>query len=332
MTAVAFGVGLFATEPVEKMVELAQLAESVGFDSVWIGDSHLIWREPYVTMTACALGTSRVRLGTGVTNPLTRDVSVTASGFLALQELTRGRMALGIGLGDSAVRTMGARPVTLKTLESAIDQIRRLHRGETVQTPSGAQRLLAAGGTLVPIYVAGSGPRLLELGGRVADGVIVLVGVDPRFVEAGVAQVRGGVGAAGRSPEGVRTVLWVPYAMGGDRASLAAVKSHIARIIIRPLPVELDAAEREVAGRIKTEYDYYKHMDVQSDHGRLVPDSFVERWALAADGAACAETVRRVAGLGVDEVAIIPYAPPGMDRTEVIRAFARDVMARVRER
>ena len=330
MTTVSFGVGLFATEPVEKMVKLAQLAESLGFESVWIGDSHLIWREPYVTMTACALGTSRVRLGTGVTNPLTRDVSVTASGFLALQELTRGRMALGIGLGDSAVRTMGARPVTLKTLEEAIDQIRRLHRGETVQAASGPQRLLAAGGATVPIYIAGSGPRLLELGGRVADGVIILVGVDPRFVEAGVAQVRRGAAAAGRSPDSVRTVLWVPYAMGGDTASLAAVKSHIARIIIRPLPVELDATERDVAGRIKAEYDYYKHMDLQSDHGRLVPDSFVSRWALAADGATCAEAVRRTASLGVDEVAIIPYAPPGVDRTEVITAFAREVIARVR--
>ena len=331
MTMMSFGVGLFATEPVEKMVKLAQLAESLGFESVWIGDSHLIWREPYVTMTACALGTSRVRLGTGVTNPLNRDVSVTASGFLALQELTRGRMALGIGLGDSAVRTMGARPVTLKTLEGAIDQIRRLHGGETVPTPSGPQRLLAASGTSVPIYIAGSGPRLLELGGRIADGVIILVGVDPRFVDAGVAQVRRGAAAAGRSPDAVRTVLWVPYAMGGDTASLAAVKSHIARIIIRPLPVELDAMENDVAGRIKAEYDYYKHMDVQSDHGRLVPDSFVGRWALAADGATCAEAVRQAARLGVDEVAIIPYAPPGVDRTEVISAFARDVIARVRQ-
>jgi len=131
--------------PFSHMLACMRVAEEAGFRFMWFGDSHLIWREPYVTMTACALGTSRVRLGTGVTNPLTRDVSVTASGFLALQELTRGRMALGIGLGDSAVRTMGARPVMLKTLESAIDQIRRLHRGETVQTPSGAQRLLTVG-------------------------------------------------------------------------------------------------------------------------------------------------------------------------------------------
>jgi 5,10-methylenetetrahydromethanopterin reductase len=294
-----------------------------------VGDSHLIWREPYVTMTACALHTSRVRIGTGVTNPLTRDITVTASGFLALQELTGGRMVLGIGLGDSAVRTMGARPVTLKTLEGAIDQIRRLHRGESVPTAGGPQRLLAASGTSVPIYIAGSGPRLLELGGRVADGVIMLVGVDPRFVEAAIAHVRRGAAAAGRPAESIRVVLWVPYAMGSDAASLAAVKSHIARIIIRPLPLALDSREREVADRIKAEYDYYRHMDVQSDHGRLVPDDLVVRWALATSPGECAEAVRRVAALGVDEVAIIPYAPPGGDRAEAISAFARDVIARV---
>jgi 5,10-methylenetetrahydromethanopterin reductase len=330
MTTPSFGLGLFATEPVEQMVRLAQLAESLGFETVWIGDSHLIWREPYVTMTACALQTSRVRIGTGVTNPLTRDVTVTASGFLALQELTRGRMVLGLGLGDSAVRTMGARPVTLKTLEAAIDQIRRLHRGESVPTAGGSQRLLAASGTPVPIYIAGSGPRLLELGGRLADGVIMLVGVDSRFVEAGIAQVRRGAAAAGRSPRSVRVVLWVPYAMGADAASLAAVKSHIARIIIRPLPLALEATEQHVADRIKAEYDYYRHMDVQSDHGRLVPDAFVARWALATDPRECAETVRRVAALGVDEIAIIPYAPSGSDRAEVISTFGAEVIARVR--
>jgi 5,10-methylenetetrahydromethanopterin reductase len=312
------------------MVRLARLGESRGFETVWVGDSHLIWREPYVTMTACALQTSRVRIGTGVTNPLTRDVTVTASGFLALQELTAGRMVLGIGLGDSAVRTMGARPVTLKTLEGAIDQIRRLHRGENVPTAGGPQRLLAASGTPVPIFIAGSGPRLLELGGRVADGVIMLVGVDPRLVEAAIAQVRRGAVAAGRSPESVRIVLWVPYATGSDSASLAAVKSHIARIIIRPLPVALDPGERDVADRIKAEYDYYRHMDVQSDHGRLVPDALVARWALATSADECAETVRRVSALGVHEVAIIPYAPPGGDRAAVISTFATEVIARVR--
>lgn len=325
-TKPAFGVGLFATEPVSRMVELARLAEGLGYESVWIGDSHMIWREAWVTLTACALATTRVRLGTAVTNPLTRDPTVTASSALSVQELSGGRMALGLGLGDSAVHTMGARPVSLKTLEDVIDRIHRLHRGETLQTPGGPQRILAAPGEPVPIYVAASGRKLLELAGRAADGAIVLVGIDPRYVEAGVACVRRGAAAAGKKPDAVRVVLWVPCATGGDAATLGAVKSHIARIIIRPLPFELDAVEAETARRVKAEYDYYQHMDVKSDHGRLVPDTLVPRFALAGDPRAFRDAVVRAAELGVDEIAIIPYAPPGRDRSEVIQAFGQEVM------
>jgi hypothetical protein len=128
----------------------------------------------------------------------------------------------------------------------------------------------------------------------------------------------------------VRVVLWTPCAIGGEPASLALVKSHIARIIIRPLPVELDAVEQDVARKIKADYDYYKHMDVRSDHGALVPDSLVPRWALAGDPAGYAETIRRAAALGVDEIAIIPYVPSGADRASVITTFAREVMAHIR--
>ena len=322
----AFGVGLFATEPVARMVELARLAEGLGFDTIWIGDSHMIWREAWVTLTACALATTRVRLGTAVTNPLTRDPSVTASAALSVQELSGGRMALGLGLGDSAVHTMGAKPVTLKTLEDVIDRTRRLHRGETIATPGGPLRILAAPVTPVPIYVAASGPRLLELAGRAADGAIVLVGIDPRYVEAGVASVRRGAVAAGKRPGDVRVTLWVPCAIGGDRATLGAVKAHIARTIIRPLPFALDALETETARQVRAAYDYYQHMDVKSDHGRLVPDALVSRWAFAGDPGPFKDAVARAGELGVDEVAIIPYAPPGKDRAEVIRAFGQEVI------
>jgi len=329
VTSVAFGVGLFGTEPVRTLVSLARLAESLGYDTVWIGDSHLIWREAYVTLTACALATERVRLGTAVTNALTRDSSVTASAFQTLQELVPGRTMLGIGLGDSAVRTVGAKPATLKMLETVIDEIRRLQEGQTVPRDGAPLRLLAASpATRVPIYIAGSGPKLLELGGRVADGVIMLVGVDPEFIAAGVAAVRRGEAAAGKAPGSVRVVLWTPCAIGSDPASLGLVKSHIARIIIRPLPVPLDPVEQEVARRITAEYDYYRHMDVRSDHGALVPDALVPRWALAGDPASYGETVRRAAALGVDEIAIIPYVPLGSDRATVLTTFARDVMSR----
>src|ERR1043166_2730266 len=96
-----FGAGLFPTEPLPKMIQLAKLSEELGFSHVWIGDSHLIWREAYVNLAAAALSTSRVVLGTGVTNVLTRDPSVVASAFATLQEACPGRLVMGLGLGDS---------------------------------------------------------------------------------------------------------------------------------------------------------------------------------------------------------------------------------------
>src|SRR5512132_1594063 len=111
-----FGVGLFPTEPLPKMIHLAKLSEELGFTHVWVGDSHLIWHEAYVHMTAVALNTTRVKIGTGVTNPLTRHPSVVASAYATLEEYSAGRMIVGIGLGDSSVETMGLKPSTLANL------------------------------------------------------------------------------------------------------------------------------------------------------------------------------------------------------------------------
>ena len=100
-----FGVGLFPTEPIPKMIQLAKLSEELGYSHIWIGDSHLIWREAFVNLTAVAVNTSKVKLGTGVTNPLTRHPSVVSSAFVTLEEMAPRRINVGIGLGDSSVET-----------------------------------------------------------------------------------------------------------------------------------------------------------------------------------------------------------------------------------
>ena len=126
MTSFEFGVGLFPTEPLQKMVHLARVTEEIGYSHIWVGDSHLIWREAYINMTAMALNTSKVKLGTGVTNPLTRHPSVVASGYATLEEYAPGRTIVGIGLGDSSVETMGMKPSTLVNFENSVRQMRDL--------------------------------------------------------------------------------------------------------------------------------------------------------------------------------------------------------------
>src|SRR5512142_1903416 len=115
-----YGVGLFPTESLQKMIQLAQLAEQLGYSHIWVGDSHLIWREAYVNMAAMMLNTSKAKFGTGVTNPLTRHPSVLASAYATLEEYAPGRTIVGIGLGDSSVETMGLKPSTLANFEKSI--------------------------------------------------------------------------------------------------------------------------------------------------------------------------------------------------------------------
>ena len=102
------------------MIHLAKVSEELGFTHIWVGDSHLIWREAYVNMAAMVLNTTKVKFGTGVTNPLTRHPSVLASAYATLEEYSPGRMIVGIGLGDSSVETMGLKPSTLAQFRKTI--------------------------------------------------------------------------------------------------------------------------------------------------------------------------------------------------------------------
>src|SRR4029453_17972259 len=129
-----------------QIVAQAKLAEDLGFDTVWITDSHLICRELWVPLAACALGTSRIKLGTGVAVPHTRHWSVAASAIASLEELAPGRVILGIGTGGSSAETMGVsvqRAARLATLDTMVTSIRRVLAGETALLESGANTRLA---------------------------------------------------------------------------------------------------------------------------------------------------------------------------------------------
>ena len=219
MSVFEFGAGLFPTEPLSKMIHLAKLSEELGYSHVWVGDSHLIWGEAYVNMAAVALNTTKVKIGTGVTNPLTRHPSVVASAYATLEEYSPGRMIVGIGLGDSSVETMGMKPAKLTYFEETMQQMRRLLAGEEVQLETGKIHLLHPCKGKVPIYIAASGPKMLELSGRIADGIIVLVGVADEYIAHAKEKIAAGAKAAGRKLEDINLVLWVPCAVSTDQCT-----------------------------------------------------------------------------------------------------------------
>ncbi len=332
MAAIEMGLGLFPTEPPRRIIEVAQLAEALGYSHLWMGDSQAIWREVYINLGAVATATNRIVLGTGVTNPVTRHLSVTASALATLGELTNGRVALGIGAGDSAVETVGNRPSRLATLETAIIAMRSLFAGESVDLGQGELHLDWAEPQSIPIIIGASGPRLLHLAGKVADGAIILVGTAPEFLQGALACIEAGAKEAGRDlkAEGFKTICWTPCSIEADGdAARDHVKSHVARVLKRPLPFTLNAEDQAVVTKIYEQYEYYQHMVVGTSHSELVPDRLVPKFAIAGTVAECQDQVKTLISTGLDQISIIPHTPNPADRLALVRTFAADVMGQV---
>lgn len=323
MSSLQYGVGLFPTEPIPRIVQLGKQAEELGFTHVWVGDSHLIWREAFVNMAAVALNTSRVVIGTGVTNPVTRHPSVLASAYATLDEMAPGRFAVGIGLGDSSLETMGRKQARLADFEEAVAQMRAVIEGGEAALESGNIRLNFSRNRKIPFYVAASGPKMLELSGRVADGVIILVGVDSGALEKAVARIAAGAESAGRKLSDIHLVLWVPCAVSEQPGAKDAVKAHVARVIAHPLPFSLDHREQKVLDDIRQAYNYYQHMDQRASQARVIPDWLVDKFAIAGDPDECRAKVEELKRSAVQQVAIIPYDVGGADRGETLRLFAQ---------
>ncbi|HZD40484.1 MAG TPA: LLM class flavin-dependent oxidoreductase [Terriglobales bacterium] len=318
-----YGVGLFPTESLQAMIHLAKVSEESGYSHIWVGDSHLIWREAYVNMTAMALNTKRVKLGTGVTNPLTRHPSVVGSAYATLEEYAPGRMIVGIGLGDSSVETMGMKPAKLSHFEKIIQQMRDLLAGKEVELETGKIHVLHPCKNKVPIYIAASGPKMLELSGRIADGIIVLVGVADEYIAHAKEKIETGAKATGRKLEDIDLVLWVPCAVSDKAPAKDAVKAHVARVVAHPLPYVLDPNEQKVLAEIRKTYDYYHHMDQEANHAEVIPDWLVDKFAIAGTVAECRAQIQRLRKNGIQQIAIIPYSAPGGSREETIRGFAK---------
>lgn len=325
MTVTTTGVGLFGTDPAPRMIELMTAAEQLGFDRCWVGDSQNIWRECYSMIGAGAVNTDQLVFGTGVTNASTRHMSVLASTWATLWELTGGRVVLGIGTGDSSLRTMGLKPLKLAQLEAYVADLRTLFAGGEVEEASSGEtfRLAWSEPRHIPIYIAASAPKIMKLAGKVADGVVMLVGTDPRFIESALDLVAEGAAESGRTLDDIHVTLWTPTAIADDASAAAdLVRAHVARILIRPLPAELDPETMAQIERIAGSYDYYKHMNTEAGHGELVPDELIRHFALAGTPEMCAEQYRELRELNIDEIAIIPYVGGGGDRLTVMRHFA----------
>jgi len=334
---VKFDVAILATEPLPDVVRQVQLAERLGYDTAWITDSHLICRELWVTLAACATATSRIRVGPGVTVPHSRHVSVTASAIATLHDLAPGRVVIGVGTGGSSAQTMGlslAQVGKAATLERTAVALRRLLQGQTARFETGIEGRLAwlDAPRAIPIYLAGSGPRMLETAGRLGDGAIVYATVSPDVLKVALERVAAGARAAGRAPGDLDVALWAPMSIGRDREQARDhARGRVASACRHPLPVRLSDEDEAAMRRVRESYDAYQHAAAAARHRTLVTDRLVDLMALAGTPDDVAAQVARLRGVaGLARVIAFPQAPGDgfAAREEILTMFAEAVRQR----
>lgn len=315
--------GIYPNETPADIIASAGLADRMGFSTFWILDSHLLFHEVYTLLGALAVSTTRIRLGTAVTNPLTRHPTVTAAAFSTLAELSGGRASLGISVGDSALKSMNLAPAKMSVLAETVAVCRTLLAGELVCLTGGKTAQLHHVGPRVPIYVAATGPKMLELAGRIADGVILMNGIAPELIREAVRIVREGEQTAGRQKGCVKIAVWAAC-----HPSRHAVKFNVARAILRKIPGETDDRTRQVAESVKQAYDFRQHGSAEADFARLIPDDIVTRFAFSGGYAEIARQVGDLEPCGIDEVVLaIPVAPAITPRDVIIRELGPMILS-----
>jgi probable F420-dependent oxidoreductase len=328
-----FGFTLKPENTIERTLALARQAEAAGFSHGWLFDSHVLWRDPYPLLTLMAEATKKLRLGTCVTNPATREPSVTASSLATLDELSDGRMDLGIGRGDSARRVLGKAPTTMASLEEAIRVIRALVGGETIAYEGTDLHFPWTKGWDLPVWVAGYGPMALAMTGRVADGLILQL-ADPDLIGWFVDQVRAAEAAAGRAVGSVRIQAAAPAHVGDlatcrDRTRWfpALVSNHVVDLVNKypreQLPESLTGYVRDREG-----YDYLHHAEVGSSNAGFVGDEVTDRFCVLGSVDDHVAKLRALAAAGVDQFNI--YLMNG-DEEHVLEVYGREIIPATRE-
>ena len=335
-----FGIVLQTTPPSARVVDLAKRAETYGFSYVWTFDSHILWQEPYVIYSQILAETRNVIVGPMVTNPATRDWTVTASVYATLNEMFGNRTVCGIGRGDSAVRVTNGAPTTLATLRDAVHVIRELANGRSVSYKGSELRLPWAARSELEVWVAAYGPKALALTGEVGDGFILQL-ADTSIAEWTISAVRAAAVAAGRAERDVTICVAAPaYVTDGTAEGLAhgreqcrwfggMVGNHVADIVAR-YGADDSSIPQALTDYIKGRqgYDYNEHGQVGNTHTSFVPDEIVDRFCIVGPPAVHIERMKQLQALGVNQFAIYLQHD---DKDHTLQAYADHVMPAVAE-
>lgn len=328
---VPFHVGLLPNRPAAQVAELIVEAEALGFAGAWVADSQSIFRDAYTVLSVAATRTATIELATGVTNPLTRHPAVLAGAFATLDELSGGRATLGMGVGESAVHTIGMRPAKLATMEHVTAAVRALVRGGHVDH-DGADLHLPWAAREVPVVFASSGPRSLGLSGRMADGVLFQAGALPELTRYALDHVADGAREAGRDPSAIRRLCRLACSVAHDRDwareqvegyAAVAAGTTFASVPADVIPPELGEDIR----RMKEAYDYMEHASQDARHRTLVTPRIVDAMSVAGTPEEVVPRLQAIVDMGADGF-VLPMTSP--DPGATMRLLAAAVIPHVR--
>jgi probable F420-dependent oxidoreductase len=316
--------------PYQRFLELIKLAESHGFDHGWTYDSHILWHDAYPLLTLAAAETKSMMLGHCVTNPGIREPTVTASAYATLQQISNGRMVMGIGRGDSSMRVVGLPPVRVEEFETSLPMIKDLMNGRRVEWRDREQQLeWATGQPEIPMYVAGYGPRALKVAGWYGDGIIIQL-AEPELIDWIMGLARKAAEEAGRDPDVLKPIVCTPVYVSEDldkaRAQVkwfpAMVGNHVADLLRHHDPDTLPQALWDYIKR-RDRYDYHDHSRVGAKHGEFVDDETADSFTILGPVEAHVEKLRRLEEIGVAQLNIYLMTDA---QEQTLEIYGRDII------
>jgi probable F420-dependent oxidoreductase len=328
-----FGVTVLPDPPFSRWLELMKAAEAHGFQYAWTYDSHVLWQESFPMLAVAARETSKIKLGHFVTNPATREPTVLASSYATLHDISEGRMVMGVGRGDSAVRYIGNQPMKIAQFELAVKMLRDFMNGRKVDWNDKDLELKWVRPELpeIPVWVAGYGPKALGVAGRAADGVIVQL-ADPEIIQWTMDTARRAAEEAGRDPSQLKCIVGAPSHVSDDIADAreqvrwfpAMVSNHVMDLI------ERYGADGSVVPKALTDYvqarkfyDYNEHSRVGAKHGEFVSDEICDRFCVLGNAEQIKAKLRELEAVGVDQFNIYLMTH---GQEETLRAYGDDIL------
>lgn len=318
-------------DQVERAIEM----EELGYEGIFLSESLMSGLDPFQVLTASALRTRRIKLGTAIMTMTFREPVVLANQAATLNEISQGRAILGLGTGDGTTYTLARTAVPLARFSDGVRSIRELVNGRTMHVPKGKEREagdlpLRAGRFPVPVWVAAAGPRALRTAGRVADGVILGSGFDLRVMDWAKEQVAAGAGEVGRDPSEIELIGAGIVCVDDDgerarniaRGRLANRAHQNFRFTLETVPPE----ERPGVQKFMDAFDVTKKIDERSDPG-LITEYLQQRFAIAGTAEECAARIGELARRGIKHFLLT--LPPKVYHA-VMRKWATAVIPRVR--